>query len=294
MKANTPLRNSTTLGGTPLPRRGREVANVEKHHADLARLPGELRRPLEQAVDHGGRHVLAEQIRHLFARGRLVDGTPERVAQAHRHQARHHAGHEHDPRLGQVIERRQNRIVGRGGEGQHENDHEHVADGRHRPGEHRQHEIEPERRGHDEDEVEHRRPGAEGHRRTPVLADRPEEDAGQARLDDRVGKTERGEDRRAPPAATLQHQHGEALIDDERAEHAEGQPHREGLPGQGLHHVAEQEEEKLDGDQQRGERRGQHAYPNELARQNFVGQRALEVRGDRRNAHGPRRYTTLP
>src|SRR5262245_54537494 len=96
MKAKRALRNSTTSAGSPRAGLGGEVADVQEHHADLAHLAGELGRLPEQAVDHRGRDVLAEQVGDPLARRHLVHRVAERGAETPTHKSRDEAGHQHD------------------------------------------------------------------------------------------------------------------------------------------------------------------------------------------------------
>ena len=60
---------------------GREIADVEEQHADLADLVGELRRAIQQTIDHRGGDMLAEEIGDALARGSLREDLAELRAQ---------------------------------------------------------------------------------------------------------------------------------------------------------------------------------------------------------------------
>src|SRR5262245_50325214 len=52
----------------------REVADIEKHHADFAQFAPDLRRACQQALDDRRRDMLAEEIGHSLAQRRRLDG----------------------------------------------------------------------------------------------------------------------------------------------------------------------------------------------------------------------------
>src|ERR1700731_3904211 len=95
MKPQVALRNSTTCSGRLLRAFTVKFPNVEKHHADLARLTREVRRTCKQAIDDRRRNVLAEKVGDAIARGRLLDCVAELCAQPQRYKARYHASGDH-------------------------------------------------------------------------------------------------------------------------------------------------------------------------------------------------------
>jgi hypothetical protein len=83
------------LFGLLVARVRREVPDIEKHHADLARLAREVRRTCKQTIDDGWRNVLAEEVGDAIARGRLLDCVAELCAQPQCYKARYHASDDH-------------------------------------------------------------------------------------------------------------------------------------------------------------------------------------------------------
>ncbi len=83
------------LFGLPATGVRRKIPNVEKHHADLARLTREVRRTCKQAIDDRRRNVLPEEAGDVIARGRLLDCVAELCAQPQCYKARYHASEDH-------------------------------------------------------------------------------------------------------------------------------------------------------------------------------------------------------
>ena len=70
------------------------------------------------------------------------------------------------------------------------------------------------------------------------------------------------------------------LIDEERADHPQGQPARQRLLHELLDHPAGEQEDQLIGDQQDGQGDGHHAHAHQLAGGDFRRQRAFEGKID--------------
>src|SRR6516164_10256815 len=81
----------------------REVADVEKHHADLADVTCELRRTVQQALDDRWRHVLAKEVGDPLARDRLFERTSELRAQPERDQPGYRSGDHHEHGLDDMV-----------------------------------------------------------------------------------------------------------------------------------------------------------------------------------------------
>src|ERR1700731_3827741 len=154
MKPKVALRNSTTLFGPPATGVHRKIPNVEKHHADLARLTREVRWTCKQAIDDRWRNVLAEKVGDAIARGRLLDCVAELCAQPQRYKARYHASDDHYRGLADMADW----ISHDGAERQDPARHSQIADCRNGSGERGKHKVQTQGRGDDEDEVQTRRP----------------------------------------------------------------------------------------------------------------------------------------
>ena len=83
----------------------RKIPNVEKHHADLARLAREVRWTCEQAIDDRWRNVLAEEVGDVIAHGRLLGCVAELCAQPLCYMACYHASDDHHRGLADIADR---------------------------------------------------------------------------------------------------------------------------------------------------------------------------------------------